>query len=144
MSDETEGLYISPIPRTVSTMNGFTFCFRLDKDGTPIPEKVPPVCREEIANMGIIPVNVKEHKSSIDKMKGAKEEETEVPKRPNQTRAEQIREAIVTMAKKNDPNDFSAGGVPKVSKLNRLTRLDVTAKERDSIWMEVVASKEVA
>lgn len=66
------------------------------------------------------------------------------PATDDTARVEAIKAAMRAIAEKNNPDDFDAGGTPKVRAIENLTggMKPTDAKERAALWAEVINSTE--
>lgn len=110
------------------TLAGFGHVVNFDKGQTLF---VPPALHQEAMAQGLDPV--------------VGEGET-APKAPKQfddsARLDAIRAAMQQIAERNNSDDFDAAGTPKLRAIENITggHKPVDGKERQSLWVEVIAS----
>jgi hypothetical protein len=90
------------------------------------PVLVPPICVEDAVAIGAIPV--KEGEGDVIP------EEPVVPVLTQAERTAKINEALETMVKRQERNDFTGNGLPSTKKLEQLVGFEVHSRERDSAW----------
>lgn len=99
--------------RMISSTCGLSVSFKAG-----VPQLTPPAMYQEVLAAGGIP-------------------EGEIPLEPKQT--DEDREALLFAAfedivKRNDPKDFTAGGMPHSAVVSEKVGFQLTAKERDVAW----------
>lgn len=111
---------------TLSSKTGHSIEF---KEGE--PTYVPPVLHKEALGFGAQPIDG--------------EVEFEEPAGPVvvtdvEARNELISTVLESLREKNDPEDFTATGYPKVAAVKALTGFDVAAEEVKALWEAVAAA----
>lgn len=136
----SSGMFISPVPRNITLNTGYTFQFENDKEtGEPTPVYVPPSARSELLQYGCIPVDGDFKSVSPDVVK----EKDNTPPPSGVDRTSKLRSILLEMGREGNPDDFSGGGVPKVPRVQKRAGFEVSAKERDNVWMDIVQSGEL-
>lgn len=99
MAGQESGMYVANRNVRVATSYGFVIAFKKDE-----PKFIPPLVREEMLQYGILPVNG-----------DLPTKEAEQPEREpiGEERSKKIYDAVVKIAERNDPDEFTAGGIPK-------------------------------
>lgn len=114
--------YVSPVTRRVASTCGLILDF---KAGVPTP--VPPLMQKEVLQYGIYPVD--------GDVKIDEPEKPVVEPRGNE-REEKIKGAFVILTETNDAKDFTAGGLPSLGSVAKLTGFKITSTERNQLWQE--------
>ena len=114
--------FMLPRNRTISSTCGLSIEFKKGQ-----MHLVPPAMYDEVIAAGGVP------ESEL--------EEDELPPKPitpeaQAEREKKLFEVYAKIAKRNARNDFSAGGQPHLSVLQRELGWEVTTKERDSTWVK--------
>jgi hypothetical protein len=105
------------------TTKGHTISFKKNKE-THVPTSVIP----DAVAIGAVPLD-----DEVDVL-GAEEEAQ--PALSTAERKETIFKAFLVMKTRAERLDFNASGVPNGKRLAFLTRLEISSKERDALWME--------
>jgi len=116
-----KGMYVANRDVEVRTVLGHVIRFKKDQ-----PKFIPVEVRPMLINYGILPVDP-----------DAEEEEEAAPVAALDTtlsRDEQLDAAVQLVRKRNDPDDFTAGGIPSKKALEDITGFDVTVGERNAAW----------
>ena len=95
---------------------------------------VPPVLHQLALEQGLDPVP-----------EGDEDAPERVVVPDDSARVEAIKTAMQLIAERNRPDDFTAGGIPKIKAVEALTdgQKPVDAREHQALWAEVVASVKV-
>jgi len=118
---DSNGMYVSQVRDfTVRTMAGHTLHFKKGE-----PRFVPPEVRHLMTEHAIMPVS-----DDIPVV----EAEEKTPPPAGDTRRERIYEAVKMLVELNDPNEFTAGGIPKTSSVSKVAGFTVDASERSTAW----------
>lgn len=120
--DKKKGFYVSTITRRIASTTGHVIIFEANK-----PKFVPESVREELLEYGILPVDgdlpITEEGNKEKPVTGTK-------------RIDKIIAALAQIADLNDSNDFTAGGLPTLDAVFKLTGFEVTANERNKYWKQ--------
>lgn len=118
---------------TLRTTSGHVIAFKKGE-----PTWVPPVCEEKASEAGCTLASGES--SSNDNL--SIDEGMKLPEAPQGSeRKKQIRRVVEALIARNDNNDFTAGGKPKLEVLKEHLKFDVSASERDAIMTEIAEEK---
>jgi len=121
---DAKGMFVSNRNVTVDTDYGYTIRFKKDD-----PVYVPPLAREAVVALGVMPIDgelpeIEEHLKPAE------------PIGPERKRL--IEAAVKAMREKNDVNDFTAGGIPKESAMQRDLGFRVARREINEAHKTIV------
>lgn len=96
---------------------------------------VPQMAVDEAIAIGAVFVNRQEQKILV--------EDPPAPKAPSMgfQREQEIFDACVQLAEKNNPEDFTPNSKPKLEPVKTLVGYDVDRKEINTVWMKVMSAR---
>ena len=129
-TNKNEGKYVTNRDVTIPTKKGHTLVFKKDEH-----RYVPPACRREMLQHGILPVDGDVSKAL--EPKGSKDTKTVEPP-TDEERYEIIKQTMRDMRGENNPADFTAANLPKDAVLEKRVGFKVDGKERKDIYAELL------
>lgn len=99
MAGQENGMYVANRNVRVATSKGYIITFKKDE-----PKFIPPLIREEMLQYGILPVSGE---------LPTQEAEVQMREPIGEERNRRIYEAVVQIVGRNNPDEFTAGGIPK-------------------------------
>jgi hypothetical protein len=121
-----DGMFVSNRNVKVDTDYGYTIRFMKGE-----PTYVPPLARESVVALGVMPVN-----GELPEL-----EDEQKPAEPiGPERKRRIMEAVEAMRKRNNVDDFTAGGVPKESSMQRDLGFRVARREINEAHKAVIVA----
>lgn len=117
-----QGMYVSNRDVTVSTTTGHVIQFKKN-----VPIYVPEPVRQILPGYGILPIE-----GEIEV--GGEKVEVKPPPPTGLRRDEQIYQAIKQLIGSNNPDDFTAGGIPSKKAIEKITGFEVNVAERNAAW----------
>lgn len=106
-----------------------------------VPTKIPPQCLPDAIRMGCVPTSELEQGTVQDTLIAAAKR-----RRPGEMdnsplgdidRQKAIAEAFEQVVQTNDPNDFTAAGIPKVQVISQMVGFHVDSSEIKNIWRRI-------
>lgn len=118
--------FTMPIDKVVATRAGHTIDFK-----TGVPTHVPKEAWREVQAAGAVP----EDQEAVQVARKAAVAAQTIVDDPVERRARMF-EAFTSMVERNKRGDFGASGAPHQKVVESIVGFDITAQERDSLWVE--------
>lgn len=127
-------LFVSNRDINVGSLTGRSILFEKG-----IPTHVPKEMHAEVMEKGILPCD--EKGETVDAKDApipeSKEPQLRLPPEDAVERAEAIQAAVIAIANRNNPKDFSAGGVPTATAVSGALGYSVAAADIRPVWDKV-------